>query len=86
MFFSQYSKNYATASIFTFIVYVVFSILGGFEKGLLDYMPGRLMIRITEIILESPNTNMIFWTSFVTVLLSVILFTLSIRKFNKYDL
>jgi ABC-2 type transport system permease protein len=86
MFFSQYTKNYATASILTFIVYIVFSIFGGFEKGVLEYLPGRLTVRITELIFEIGEASTLIWTIIVTIVISVVLFYFSLRKFNKYDL
>jgi len=86
MFFSQYTKNYATASILTFVVYIAFSIFGGFEAGILDYLPGRLTARVTELMYEISDTPTLIWTIAVTILTSAVLFYFSIRKFNKYDL
>jgi ABC-2 type transport system permease protein len=86
MFFSQYTKNYAAASILTFIVYIVFSIFGGFEKGILEYFPGRITSRFTELMFGISDTPTLIWTIVVTLFVTALLFFFSIRKFNKYDL
>ena len=86
MFFSQYTKNYATASILTFIGYIAFMIFGGFDNGIIDYFPGRITARMTELMYDVLDSSNLIWTLVVTVLISIILFILSIRKFNKYDI
>ncbi len=86
LFFSQFTKNYATASIFTFIAYVVLSISSAFQKGILDYFPGRIITRITEVILGGDNSADIIITVLVTLLFSAVLVYVSLIKFKKYDL
>ena len=86
MFFSQYTKNYATASILTFILYIVSSIFGGFEKGILEYLPGRITARVTELMFGIADIPTLIWTVIVTLVVTALLFFFSIRKFNKYDL
>lgn len=86
MFFSQYTKNYATASILTFVVYIAFSIFGGFEKGILEYFPGRLTARVTELMYDIADIPTLIWTVVGTLIVTGLLFFFSIQKFNKYDL
>lgn len=86
MLFSQLFNNYPTASILTFVGYIVFNILGNFEKSILNYMPGRLTYRITEIIVGISETSTLIWNVVITLLVSIIFITISVLKFRRYDL
>ena len=69
-------KNYEAASILTFIVHIIFSIFGGFEKWLLDYLPGRIVTRVTELLYGTEDEDIItlLWLIIVTIIISAILF------------
>jgi ABC-2 type transport system permease protein len=86
MLFSQLFNNYAAASILTFVGYIFFNILGGFEKGLLEYLPGRIIYRITEDIVGIENTETMLINVGVTLAITFGLLVLSIVRFKKYDL
>ena len=85
MFTAMFFESYAGASVITFVVYIIFSILSGFNKGILDYLPGRLITRITELIYGTPDAAL--WTNIsVIVVIIALLGYLSINKFKKYDI
>jgi len=86
MLFSQLFNSYAAASILTFIAYIVFNILAGFEKGILDYLPGRMVYRVSEIIVGVSDSSVLWINILVTVAITGLLLFWSIRKFRKYDL
>lgn len=86
MFMAMFMKSYAGANIMTFVVYIVFSILGAFSKGVLDYLPGRVTQRSVELIRSSTEMNTMLPFTLVLVSLSTILILVSILKFKKYDI
>lgn len=85
LFTAMFFDSYAGASIVTFVVYIVFSILSGFNKGILDYLPGRLVTRITEVIYGTSDYTL--WVNVVVILMVITtLGYISIKKFKKYDI
>jgi ABC-2 type transport system permease protein len=86
LFFSQYLNGYASASIATFVSYLAFSILGNFDRFILDFLPGRIMIRMTELMLDIVEPPTFVITLVVSLFLSFLLVGTSIFKFKKYDL
>ena len=86
MLFSMLFNSYPAASILTFVTYIVLNILGGFGASVLDFLPGRIMIRITEVLLDTVDGSIMFWNLFTTIVITIGLMILSIYKFRKYDL
>lgn len=86
LFFSMITKNYATASILTFVAYIVISIFGSLEYGILDYLPGRLLVRITEFTFLLTIDSTAWITIIVTILFITLFGWLGIRSFKNYDL
>jgi ABC-2 type transport system permease protein len=86
LLFTQLFNNYAATAILSFVLYIFFNILGGFEVFVLDYLPGRLMYRITEILLEASNTGLVLWNIIISLSISATLIVISISRFKVYDL
>ncbi len=86
MFLSVFTKSYASASILTFIIYIVTNIIGGFQKWGLDYLPGRISQRISEVVIGVVDPQTMIITILVTIVLSGLLLFFSIKKFNQYDI
>ncbi len=85
LFTSMIFNSYAAASISTFVLYIVFSILGAFDSFILDYLPGRISTRIAEVILSIPDE--VVWINIIVALgISTLLTYFSILRFKKYDL
>ncbi len=86
MFTSMLMKSYAGASVVTFVMYILFSILGAFDKGILEYLPGRVTQRSAEIITGTTEMNTMLPFILVILVVSFVFVFLSIQKFKKYDI
>lgn len=83
---AMYFNSYAGASIITFVAFLVLSIIGGFSKGLIEYLPGRVTQRISEVILEISEVNTMLPTIIIMIGLTGLFSFLGILKFRKYDI
>lgn len=86
MFFAIFLKSYAAASVLTFIIYIILTIVGVYEKGILEYLPGRLLERVIEVSYGVVDSTTMIIYILVSLAISGVLIALSIFKFRKYDI
>lgn len=86
MLFAMLLNSYAGASVLTFVTYIILSIVGVYEKGILDYLPGRVLERIVEVAYGISETSTVVMYILVSLLITTTFIILSIFKFRKYDI
>ncbi len=83
MFSSVITKSYPIAILITFVSYIFFQILSIGDIGIFKYLPGQIITRISEIVVENASLKEVLTTVGSTMMLSALLLYLSIILFRK---
>lgn len=86
MFSSMVTKSYPIAILITFVVYIFMQILSIGTIGIMKFLPGHIITRISELIANIHTTSDVWWTAIVTLLLSIGMIVLSMVQFKKVNI